>query len=92
VGFTFEARHAGMNAAASAPAVRTSAAPATVAGIGRGDAEQLRLDKLAERGDTGERDGYAGGGIAEDEPDGRGASGAEGEAWLVVRDGGRCFQ
>src|SRR5258706_16460550 len=32
VGLTFEARHAGMNAAASAPAPRTSAAAATVAG------------------------------------------------------------
>ena len=32
VGLTFEARHAGMNAAASAPAARSSAAVATVAG------------------------------------------------------------
>ena len=32
VGLTFEARHAGMNAAASAPAAKTAAAPATVGG------------------------------------------------------------
>jgi hypothetical protein len=32
VGLTFEARHAGMNAAASVPVARTSAAAATVAG------------------------------------------------------------
>src|ERR1700733_7686738 len=32
VGLTLEGRHAGMNAAASAPTARTSTAPATVAG------------------------------------------------------------
>ncbi len=32
MGLTFEARHAGMNAADSAPAARTIAAAATVAG------------------------------------------------------------
>jgi len=53
-------------------------------GIGRGDAEQLGLDQLADCGHAGQRDRHAGpnhgGRVAQDEPDGGTAGGAEGEA------------
>ena len=84
VGLTFEARHAGMNAAASAPAARTSGGGGDGRGVGSSDAEQLGLDELAERGDARERDGHAGGdhgdGVAQDEADSGSARRAKGEA------------
>jgi hypothetical protein len=53
-------------------------------GISGSDAEQLRIDELAEGGDARQREGHAGGdhddGIAQDESDGGSARGAKREA------------
>src|SRR6202163_2707832 len=83
VGLTFEARHAGMKAAARAPAARTIAAAAMVAGSVGVTPNNCDWTSLPRAVDARERDGQADGdhddGVAQDESDGGSARGAKRE-------------
>ena len=84
MGLTFEARQAGDNCCRERAGGKDQCGGGNGSRVSRGDAEQLRLNQFAERGGAGHREGDAGGnhdgGVAQDEPDGGTAGGAEGEA------------